>query len=66
MSESCDAFISYKCEDQPFADMLRERLLTWGYTAWMDTHNIPPGADWPPEIERGIAVEAWRREQNKE
>ncbi len=33
MPESCDVFISYKREDQVFAETLRERLIAaWGYT----------------------------------
>jgi HEAT repeat protein len=54
MPDSFDVFISYKREDQAFAEMLREHLMTWGYTAWMDAHNIPAGAYWPDEIDRGL------------
>ncbi len=56
MPESCDVFISYKREDQAFAETLRVRLIAWGYTAWMDAYNIPAGADWPVEIEKGLAA----------
>jgi hypothetical protein len=49
-----DVFISDKREEQPFAETLRERLIAWGLRAWMDAHNIAPGADWPLEIEKGL------------
>jgi hypothetical protein len=49
-----DVFISYKREDQPFAQDLYDRLTEWGYHPWMDVHCIPAGADWPVEIEMGL------------
>jgi HEAT repeat protein len=48
-----DVFISYAREEQAFAEELRERLDEWGYTHWMDVYNIPAGAYWPDEIDRG-------------
>ncbi len=54
MPDSFDVFISYKREDQAFAETLRERLIAWGYTAWMDKYNIPAGAYWPDEIDRAL------------
>jgi hypothetical protein len=54
MPEAFDVFISYKREDQAFAETLRERLIAWGYTAWMDKYNTPAGAYWPDEINRGL------------
>jgi hypothetical protein len=49
-----DVFISYKREDQAAAETLRERLIAWGFTVWMDVYCIPAGADWPVEIEKGL------------
>lgn len=49
-----DVFISYKREDQGFAEALRERLIAWNYSVWMDVHDIPPGADWLLEVEKGL------------
>jgi hypothetical protein len=40
-----DVFISYKREEQPFAQALYERLTEWGSYPWMDVHCIPAGAD---------------------
>jgi hypothetical protein len=47
-------FLSYKREDQPFVETLRERLIGWGHSVWMDVHDIPPGAYWPDAIDEGI------------
>ncbi|MEB2286588.1 MAG: HEAT repeat domain-containing protein [Anaerolineae bacterium] len=49
-----DIFISYKREDQPFAETLHERLIAWGHSVWMDVHNIPAGSDWALAIEKGL------------
>lgn len=47
-------FISYKREDQPYAERVRDTLRSWGYSTWMDIENIPQGAYWPDEIDRGL------------
>lgn len=47
-------FISYKREDQTFAERVRDTLRSWGYSTWMDIENIPQGAYWPDEIDRGL------------
>lgn len=47
-------FISYKREDQPYAERVRDTLRAWGYSTWMDIENIPQGAYWPDEIDRGL------------
>jgi hypothetical protein len=47
-------FISYKREDEPFATNLRQRLLNAGYEVWMDIFDIPKGAHWPDEIQKGL------------
>lgn len=47
-------FISYKRESQPFAESLRQRLIDQGYGVWMDMFDIPKGAYWPDEIQKGL------------
>jgi hypothetical protein len=48
-------FISYKREDQQFAERLRDALRAWGYRTWIDIENIEKGAYWPDEIDEGLA-----------
>ncbi len=47
-------FISYKRENEPFARLVRENLLAWGYAVWMDIFDIPKGSYWPDEIDKGL------------
>jgi hypothetical protein len=47
-------FISYKREDETFARSLRQHLLDAGYEVWMDIFDIPAGAHWPDEIQKGL------------
>lgn len=47
-------FISYKRENQVFAEKLRTKLLAWNYEVWIDIHNIPLGAKWADEIQKGL------------
>lgn len=47
-------FISYKREDQPFAESLRQKLIAWGYETWLDTVDIPKGGYWRDEIHKGL------------
>jgi hypothetical protein len=47
-------FISYARSDQAYADMLRDTLRGWGHKTWMDIDNIPPGATWADEIQKGL------------
>jgi HEAT repeat protein len=54
MTLALQIFISYKRENQPFAEELRETLITWGYGTWLDIINIPKGAYWPDEIDAGL------------
>jgi hypothetical protein len=49
-------FISYKREDQQFAERLRDSLRAWGYRTWIDIENIEKGAYWPDEIDEGLAT----------
>ncbi|MBC8098002.1 MAG: TIR domain-containing protein [Armatimonadetes bacterium] len=47
-------FISYQRQDQSFAEQLRDALRAWGFRTWMDIEDIPKGAYWPDEIDRGL------------
>ncbi len=47
-------FISYKRENQPFAEVLRQRLLDWGYETWMDKEDILLGVSWADGIHEGM------------
>lgn len=54
MHRTMKIFLSYKSEDRPFVQQLRERLIGWGYETWMDVFDIPKGANWPDEIDAGL------------
>jgi HEAT repeat protein/GTPase SAR1 family protein len=54
MSDNGLIFISYKREDETFARQLREQLHAWGWRTWMDIFDIPKGAYWPDEIQKGL------------
>ena len=47
-------FISYARDDVAFARDLRERLVAFGHSPWMDLFDIPAGARWPDEIDRAL------------
>ena len=47
-------FISYKSQNRDFANHLRDTLHLWGHETWMDVHEIPPGAVWTDEIQKGL------------
>src|SRR5262245_26267892 len=48
-------FISYKSEERDLAKLVRKKLRSWKkYTTWMDIHDIPKGAYWPDEINKGL------------
>jgi TIR domain-containing protein/NACHT domain-containing protein len=47
-------FISYSRKDQTFAERLCDQLHKWGCRTWIDLHNIPSGAYWPDEIDKGL------------
>lgn len=51
-------FISYSRYDREFALRLRTALRDWGYDTWLDVENIPKGAKWPDEIDRGLKAAA--------
>ncbi|MEM6529940.1 MAG: TIR domain-containing protein, partial [Chloroflexota bacterium] len=47
-------FISYKSEYRPFAAQLRDRLQAWGFGTWFDRDDIPEGAYFRHEIQKGL------------
>jgi len=49
-------FISYQRTDGDFARQVREHLVAAGVRTWMDQDDIPVGAYWPDEIDRGLAA----------
>jgi pimeloyl-ACP methyl ester carboxylesterase len=48
-------FISYQRADSDFANRVREHLVAAGVNTWMDQYDIPVGAYWPDEIDKGLA-----------
>ncbi|MBV8895373.1 MAG: toll/interleukin-1 receptor domain-containing protein [Acidobacteriaceae bacterium] len=49
-----DVFISYRHEDQEWADRIVQALESRGIPCWIASRDIPPGADWPAEIMDGL------------
>lgn len=49
-------FISYHRADLGTAERVRAHLLGRRCRTWMDQYDIPPGAYWPDEIDRGLGV----------
>ncbi len=49
-------FISYQRTDGDFARRVREHLREHGVATWMDQFDIPVGAYWPDEIDKGLAA----------
>ncbi len=49
-----DAFLSYSRIDAEFAQRLVTALVAEKQTVWFDTHDIPPAAEWLPEVGIGI------------
>jgi hypothetical protein len=49
-------FISYQRTDEAFARRVHEHLVGAGVRTWMDQYDIPVGAYWPDEIDRGLAA----------
>ena len=47
-------FISYKSEYRHLAERVRDQLRVWGYDTWFDHDNIPSGAYFRHEIQRGL------------
>jgi pimeloyl-ACP methyl ester carboxylesterase len=56
MAEQPQVFISYQRADESFARTMREHLVAAGVKTWMDQHDIPVGAYWPDEIDKGLAA----------
>lgn len=54
-SEKARIFISYAKEDSLCAERLFKDLSANGFAAWLDSHNLLPGEDWPHRIEDAIA-----------
>ena len=49
-------FISYQRSDEVIARQVRDELTTAGVRTWMDQYDIPVGAYWPDEIDKGLAA----------
>ena len=54
-SQNARIFISYAKEDAASAERLFKDLSAHGFAAWLDSHNLLPGEDWPHRIEDAIA-----------
>lgn len=54
-SHATNIFISYGRKDsRELANRLKEDLMAVGYSVWLDTNEIPGGADWSHQIEDAI------------
>lgn len=49
-----DVFISYRHEDQEWANRISQALEARNISCWIAFRDIPPGADWPAEIMDGL------------
>ncbi len=49
-------FISYHRSDSEIARRVRNHLASQGASTWMDEVDIPVGAYWPDEIDKGLAA----------
>jgi tetratricopeptide (TPR) repeat protein len=49
-------FISYQRSDGDFARQVREHLVAADVRTWMDQYDIPVGAYWPDEIDKGLTT----------
>ena len=47
-------FISYHRTDVDAAEQVRAELVKNGGTTWMDRYDIPAGAYWPDEMDKGL------------
>lgn len=47
-------FISYKSEYRDFARTVQSQLRQWGYSTWFDMDDIPKGAYFRHEIQKGL------------
>jgi hypothetical protein len=47
-------FLAHGSEDKPRVRKIYEALKKHGFKPWLDEIDIPPGADWPTEIEKAI------------
>jgi WD40 repeat protein len=54
VNEEPDVFLSYSRRDQEFVLRLAKSLEEAGWTAWVDTDDIPPAAEWRDELTAGI------------
>jgi hypothetical protein len=49
-------FISYDRADAEIARRIRIDLTRRGASTWMDEFDVPPGAYWPDEIDKGLGA----------
>ena len=56
--QSSQVFISYQRTDGEFARQVRAHLAAVGVRTWMDQYDIPTGAYWPDEIDKGLVASA--------
>lgn len=47
-------FISYKHDDNDFAENVIHRVKAEGFTTWIDSDNLQPGEDWREGIDQAI------------
>jgi hypothetical protein len=56
MAPQPQVFISYQRTDSDFARQVRAHLAAAGVLTWMDEYDIPVGAYWPDEIDKGLTA----------
>jgi tetratricopeptide (TPR) repeat protein len=54
LHSTATTFISYSRKDETFALRLYNDLSAAGVRPWLDRYDIPPGAIWDDEIQRGL------------
>lgn len=53
-ADKISIFLNYIREDQPDVEALYLRLQAAGFAPWMDVHDLLPGQEWWPGIQRAI------------
>jgi pimeloyl-ACP methyl ester carboxylesterase len=56
MAQTPQVFISYQRTDGDIARQVRAHLAAAGVRTWMDEYDIPVGAYWPDEIDKGLTA----------
>lgn len=53
-SERRDVYISYSRSDTIFVQLLHNSLKPFGFSAWAEFDDLPPGSDWQAELDQRL------------